>query len=623
MPFNTTPEIDFSAIGLITDVPPHSLPPGSWSDCLNLRCKDDSVQGVFDFKASNLALHDSDTIISGGKVKAITQFNESGSNDLIIAYIVEGTGSKGHVVIYDTVNATWNDVTSSVSDHEFTFDSDHKPQIFVFNGCLVVNPATDSPPLWCDASVSAGSLVEIPDWFNDYYVSTGIPEVQTITLSGTPVAGSYTSFLSQTDNGDEDLEVSTNDTLANIATKLANSIGNTATASGEVITVSFSSSLGSVTAYTATVGTSGLTVAVSTVTEGIAPSGTPLVARILRPFGNRLVAMNIKEEKDPAITTDDTFLPIDFLWSGNIKSQGTLIGLEWATSSINTAGDSFLTQTPGKIVDGMQLGPYFMAYKEDAVIQVYETGNSFVLGFRSVFEDDGLFSSGCVASIGNSQHLVIGNYGVYIHDGQTQKQHVAKGIFKDFLYKSVNQAHKNRSFVFQQTRDKEIWFCFSSTSNTNAGCNLALSYDFESKKLHKRTLPDITDLYEAELDGVLEIYGASDGGIKTLSESEYVSSGFFERRNETMGSNNFKTITGCNIKAEGGITISTASNKNINDVETYSNQVFDPDSNYKVNFRENGRFLSIKVTMVDDSNGDAVNPKLTTISFDMKETSRR
>ena len=56
MPFNTTPDIDFSAIGLITDVPPHSLPPGALSDCLNIRPKDASVQGVLAFKSAGIGL---------------------------------------------------------------------------------------------------------------------------------------------------------------------------------------------------------------------------------------------------------------------------------------------------------------------------------------------------------------------------------------------------------------------------------------------------------------------------------------------------------------------------------------------------------------------------------------
>jgi len=568
-----------------------------------------------------------DTNISNGQVIAVTQFTPAGSDGLILAYIVKGSvDGKGHVLIYDVDDEVWNDVTPAGESHVFSFDDKHKPQLFVFNGCLIVNPATDCPPLWCEASIQTGSLIEMPDWFNDRYKEPGTDEVQVITLSGIPFKGNYPSFLSVTLDGEVkelDLDIFSDDTLDNVAVSLANAIGSYAVAGDNNVTITFPADYGNVPSIHSDSGDSGLVVSISTTTKGVAPVGTPLVTRILRPFNNRLIAMNVKEERDPDTTTDDEFLPIDFLWSGNIKTQGTLEGLEWAISSINTAGDSFLTQTPGKIVDGMQLGPYFMAYKEDAVIQASETGNAFVLNFRSVFEDDGLYSSGCVAPIGNNQHLVIGNYGVYIHDGQTQKQHIAKGIFQDFLFKAVDPAHKDRSFVFQQTRDKEIWFCFSSANNPNTGCNGAFVYDYEAQKLHRRTLPDVTDLYETELDGKLEIYGATKTGIQELDPEAYVSGGWFERRNESLQSNNFKTVTGCNIKSEGAVDVYSASNKNINDLEVYTSTSFDPAEDYKVNFRQNGRYLSIKIEMVDDSNEVAINPKLTTISFDMKETSRR
>jgi len=601
--------------------------------------------------SSNTLSEATDLNILNGRAVAVTQFTPAGSDSLILAYIVKGVDNKGHVIIYDGDLNVWNNVTSASEDHVFTFDDKHKPQIFVFNGCLIVNPATDCPPLWCEASVEAGSLIEIPDWFNDRYKEPGTDEVQLITLSGVPFLGTYPSFLSVTLDGEVkelDLDIFSDDTLENVAVSLANAIGSYAVASNNTVTIRFPSDYGNVPSIHSDSGESGLVVSITTTTKGVAPVGTPLVTRILRPFNNRLIAMDIKEERDPSITEDDEFLPIDFLWSGNIKTQGTLEGLEWALSSVNTAGDSFLTQTPGKIVDGMQLGPYFMAYKEDAVIQVSETGNSFVLNFRSVFEDDGLYSSGCMAPIGNNQHLVIGNYGVYIHDGQTQKQHIAKGIFQDFLFKAVDPAHKDRSFVFQQTRDKEIWFCFSSVNNgtcsnvdyydktscedvtqgdgtwtENTGCNGAFVYDYEAQKLHRRTLPDVTDLYETELDGKLEIYGATSTGLQILDPESYVSGGWFERKNESLQSNNFKTVTGCTIKSEGAVDVYSASNKNINDLEEYTSTSFDPAEDYKVNFRQNGRYLSIKIEMVDDSNEVAINPKLTTISFDMKETSRR
>ena len=46
MPYETSPEIDFSAIGLVVDVPANAVPTGGWSNSLNVRPRNGSVQGV-------------------------------------------------------------------------------------------------------------------------------------------------------------------------------------------------------------------------------------------------------------------------------------------------------------------------------------------------------------------------------------------------------------------------------------------------------------------------------------------------------------------------------------------------------------------------------------------------
>ena len=127
-------------------------------------------------------------------------------------------------------------------------------------------------------------------------------------------------------------------------------------------------------------------------------TGEPLVPRIMRPFNNRLVAMNIFEEHG-AGTGDDVNLPIDFIWSSNITTLQSLTAAEWTASTTNTAGDAFLTDTPGKILDGGQLGEFFIAYKSDSVVRVRETGDTYVLAFESIFEDDGIYSARCLSLI--------------------------------------------------------------------------------------------------------------------------------------------------------------------------------------------------------------------------------
>ena len=343
--------------------------------------------------------------------------------------------------------------------------------------------------------------------------------------------------------------------------------------------------------------------------------GSPIIARVVRPFNNRLIAMNILEEHLSGVT-DDVDLPIDLLWSSHIMTLASIDQVEWIASTTNTAGDAFLTDTPGKILDGGQLGEFFIAYKSDSVVRVRETGDTFVLAFESIFEDDGIYSTRCFANIGGSQHLVVGNYGVYIHDGQSQKQDIAKDLFKDTMYLLVKAAEKDRAFVFQQTRDREVWFCLSSTSNSGDGCDLAFVYDYASGKLHKRSLPGISDVYETELNGQLEIFAAKPGDTKLqkLSSTVVVADGFFERQDDNLTDNNrIKQINRIHVNSKGSVKLALVGTTNLSDSKTYTDVTFDPATNHKIDVRTSGRFLNLRVTM----NG-AINPELTKLQFDLK-----
>lgn len=513
MPYQTSPEIDFSSIGLMVDVPANQIPQGGWSDSLNVRARNGSVQGVNSF-VNDIALHPTDTQISGGEAKAVCQFTPAGADNLVIAYIVKKTNGQGAVVLYDTGgsgNSRWNNITNATTDQVFTFDDDYPPQIFVFNELLIVNPGTDAPPQFTTATVGAGSLVELPNWIND-------------------------------------------------------------------------------------------------------SSGEPIICRILRPFNQRLVAMSIKEEHG-AGTSDDVYQPIDFLFSSHITTIASLTAAQWTASTTNTAGDAFLVGTPGKILDGGQLGEFFIAYKSDAVVRVRETGDSNVLAFESIFEDDGIYSTRCFANIGNSQHLVVGNYGIYIHDGQSERQDIAKDLFKDTMYALVKPAERNRTFVFQQTRDKEVWLCLPSNSNSTTGCDIAFCYDYSSGKIHKRTLPGITDLFETELNGELKIYGTKSGTtLQVLSNTALESGGYFERINDNLTDNGkVKHINRIEVNAVGSCLIALTGTQNLSDSKSYTNVTFNPATDHKVDVRTSGRYMNLKVTM----NG-TTNPELSKLQFDIK-----
>ena len=567
MPYETSPEIDFSTIGLVVDVPASQVPTGGWSNSLNVRPRNGSVQGVNSF-ANDILLHHSDANIANGEAKAICQFTPAGGSNLIIAYIVKGVNGNGSVILYNSAGANnaakWNNITNATANQVFTFDDNHPPQIFVFNELLIVNPATDAPPQFTTATVAAGSLVELPNWVYDTTATT--------TAAGSFVAGSkYT------------IKVVGNTSFTGIGAS-ANTVGVTFTATG--------------------VGSG----------NGTATITAPIIVRVLKSFNTRLIGMNVKEEHN-AGTADDKFQPIDLLFSSNISTIASLAAAEWTASTTNTAGDAFLVDTPGKILDGGQLGEFFIAYKSDSVVRIRETGDSFVLAIESIFEDDGIYSTRCFANIGNSQHLVVGNYGVYIHDGQSQKQDIAKDLFKDTMFNLIKPAERNRTFVFQQTRDKEVWFCLPSTANNTTGCDIAFCYDYSNSKIHKRTLPGISDLFETEQNGELKIFGCKSGTrLQVLSNTALEANGFFERINDNLTNNSIhKQIKRIHVTAKGACKLAITGTKFLSDTASYTNVDFNPASTHKVDVRTSGRFMNLKVTM----NG-TTNPQLTNLQFDIK-----
>ena len=512
MPYTISPEIDFSSIGLMVDVPSNAIPQGGWSDSLNVRCRNGSVQGVNSF-ANDILLHYSDANIANGEAKAICQFTPAGGANLIIAYIVKGVNGNGSVILYNSAGANnaakWNNITNATSSQVFTFDDDFPPQIFVFNELLIVNPGTDAPPQFTTATVTAGSLAQLPNWLND-------------------------------------------------------------------------------------------------------STSAPIICRILRPYNQRLIAMSIKEERGNAA---DVFQPIDFLFSSHITTISSLTAASWTASTTNTAGDAFLNATPGAILDGGQLGEFFIAYKTDSVVRIRETGDTTVLAIESIFEDDGIYSTRCFANIGNAQHLVVGNYGIYIHDGQSERKDIAKDLFQDTMFALVKAAERNRTFVFQQTRDKEVWLCLPTNSNGTTGCDLAFVYDYSSGKIHKRTLPGLTDLFETEFNGDLKIFGTKSGTrLQTLSNTALESGGYFERINDNLTNNSgVKHIRKIEVNAIGGCLVALTGTQNLSDSKSYSNVTFNPAIDHKVDVRTSGRYMNLKVTM----NG-TTNPQLTKLQFDLK-----
>ena len=519
--FEITQPINMAEFGLVIDQPSNSTALSAWSNSLDMRPKDNSVQGVYAFTDS-FPINDTYNGASiDAKPVAVTQWTPAGSGFLNIAYVIEsqksGEEGKGRVFVYNTDTSVTVEITSSTADESFTIDHDFPPQLFVFDEVLIMNPGTGITQYISADATTSGSLTILP---------------------------------------------------------------------------------------------------------GLAALAGTSYPRVVRPYKNRLVAMNWYDDKGTIDASDDTYHPIDFVWSSNVTSIGSLTGATWQVTSTNTAGDAFLTSTPGKIVDGLQLGEDFIVYKTDSVVRVFNTDNSLVLGFETLLDDDGIYNIGCVENIGNTQHLVVGNYGVYTHDGRGDKLDIAKGTFQDALFALVKASESNRSFTFLQTRDKELWFCLSSNDNTGGGCDIAFVYDYHTKKIHKRSLPNVLDIYEAEINGQLRIFAASPDTkqIQELSTSTYVADGYFTITDKDFGAPlNTKDVSEIIINSEENVKIAFDGTYFIKDTKDYSDEyTYDASDDFKIDVRANGKYFSMKVTM-----DGSTNPKLTTMAFNVRIAGER
>jgi hypothetical protein len=125
------------------------------------------------------------------------------------------------------------------------------------------------------------------------------------------------------------------------------------------------------------------------------------------------------------------------------------------------AGIYNLADTPGRVIDGLTLGDYFMVYKADAVWMMQFIGGAFVMKFRKLFGDDaGILSKNCVVEF-NGRHFVLSTNGCYIHNGAS-KEEVMDNWVKDEFFDNVAPEYINDTKVIADHNNSEIWIYYVS-----------------------------------------------------------------------------------------------------------------------------------------------------------------
>lgn len=177
-------------------------------------------------------------------------------------------------------------------------------------------------------------------------------------------------------------------------------------------------------------------------------------AKIVRPFKNYLVALNILRESQVMNTVVKWSSPAD---PGNVPYTWDI------TDPTNDAGETPLADTAGAIVDGKKLRDSFIIYKEDSVYSMRYVGGVYVFQFQQLFDDVGMLAPNCAAEF-DGKHFVVGQGDVYVHNG-VQKSSIIDGKIRKYLFDSIKAGAANNSvFVVPDYNACEMWICFQNTT---------------------------------------------------------------------------------------------------------------------------------------------------------------
>jgi hypothetical protein len=219
---------------------------------------------------------------------------------------------------------------------------------------------------------------------------------------------------------------------------------------------------------------------------------------VIRPYKNYLFALD---------NTDDngTEYPLMIRWSSPAQSGD--VPPSWDPTSVaEQAGLYVIADSPGRVVDGLTLGDYFVVYKTDAVWVIQFIGGQFNFSFRKLFgEGSGALAKDCVGEF-DGRHFVFSPNGAYIHNGSSQTD-IMEPWVKDEFFNAVNPKLILQTKVVVDHQNNECWVYFITLDSPDGWFDKALIWNWETKEWTIKNL-GLGIAYVAE--GIIE---PSDGVV--------------------------------------------------------------------------------------------------------------
>ena len=224
----------------------------------------------------------------------------------------------------------------------------------------------------------------------------------------------------------------------------------------------------------------------------------------LRAFKDYLIALNV--------TKNTTAYPTMVKWS-DIAQYGNTPASWDETDPTISAGENVLGDMKSPIIDGITLRDVFVVYSSDQIWLMEETGNSDVFRFRRAFDGLGLMSQNCAVEV-EGKHYVFGKNDIYVHDGSSF-QSLVSGSVRRYIFDNLNYNKFGACYVLHNPIQSEVLFAyvsgdedagFKSTTYANRGA----IYNYTSQTWTFVDLPNVGMMSIADIS-VAKIYSDATG----------------------------------------------------------------------------------------------------------------
>lgn len=213
--------------------------------------------------------------------------------------------------------------------------------------------------------------------------------------------------------------------------------------------------------------------------------------KVLRGFKDFLVALNI--------TKTATAYPNMVKWS-NIALYDAVPDSWDPSDTTKSAGENTLAEITSEILDGLPLRNSFIIYALDQVWIMEFSGGPEVFQFFKAFGDRGIMGPNCVVEV-DGTHFVFDDDDIYAHDGVSPPKSICEGRVRKRIFRDLDLAKRDICFTYHDLAASEIWFCYNTRNGDVQWqgsdcdyCNEAAVYNYISDTWVFCDLPNMSHM---------------------------------------------------------------------------------------------------------------------------------